>query len=128
MVVDTSAILAILLGEEKAGAVADVLAQSRTRPAVSPVNYVESLIILADRKGISIEKAHEPLAALKLEILSITLQDCLVAAEARLRFPLNLGDCFAYAAARERGLPLLAVDSDFDKSDIHLALPPGSRL
>jgi ribonuclease VapC len=88
------------------------------------VNYVESLIILADRKGISIGKAHEPLIALKLEILDISLQDCLAAAEARLRFPLNLGDCFAYAAAKERGMPLLAVDSDFDKSDIQLALDP----
>jgi ribonuclease VapC len=122
MVVDTSAILAILLGDEKAVALADVLGKSRTRPSVSPVNYVESLIILADRKEISIDRSNEALAALKLEILDITLQDCLTAAKARLRFPLNLGDCFAYAAARERGMPLLAVDSDFEKCDIPLAL------
>jgi len=124
MVVDTSAVLAIRLGDEKAEAVADALARSRTRPSISPVNYVESLIVLADRKGISIGKAHEPVKALKLEILDITLRDCLAAAEARLRLPLNLGDCFAYAAAKERGMPLLAVDSDFDKSDIQLALVP----
>lgn len=121
MVVDTSAILAILLGEEKAEAIADALAGSRTHPSVSPVNYVESLILLADRKGISIDKAQEALAALKLELLDITLQDCLSAAEARLRLPLNLGDCFAYAAAKERSVPLLALDSDFKQSDIPLA-------
>ena len=86
------------------------------------MNYVESLIILADRKEISIDRSNEALAALKLEILDIKLQDCLTAAKARLRFPLNLGDCFAYAAARERGMPLLAVDSDFEKCDIPLAL------
>jgi ribonuclease VapC len=122
MIVDTSAILAILLGEKKAGVVADALAQSITQPSVSPVNYVESLIVLADRKGISIDRAKEAIAALKLEILELTLNDCVAAAEARLRFPLNLGDCFAYAAAVVRGLPLLALDSDFNKSDIRLAL------
>jgi len=125
VVVDTSAILAILLGEEHAGVVADVLAESRTRPSVSPVNYVESLILLADRKGISIDRAQEAVASLKLEILSITTQECVAAAEARLRFPLNLGDCFAYAAAKERNVSLLAVDSDFEKSDIPLARLPG---
>src|SRR5512134_1521270 len=107
MVIDTSAVLAILLGEEKAEAVADVLAHSKTRPSVSPVNYVESLIILADRKKISVEEAQEALASLRLDILGVTLRDCLAAAEARLRFPLNLGDCFAYAAARERNTLLL---------------------
>jgi ribonuclease VapC len=122
MIVDTSAILAILLGEKKASAVADVLAKSSTRPSVSPVNYVESLIVLADRKGISIDRAKEAVAALKLEIIDLTPEDCVAAAEARLRFPLNLGDCFAYAAAAVRGLPLLALDSDFSKSDIQLAL------
>jgi|WetSurMetagenome_2_1015567.scaffolds.fasta_scaffold744751_2 ribonuclease VapC len=120
MIVDTSAILAILLGEKKAGAVADALTKSGTRPSVSPVNYVESLIILADRKRISIDKAKEAVAALKLEILDLALEECLAAAEARLRFPLNLGDCFAYAAASVRSLPLLAVDSDFGKSDAQL--------
>jgi ribonuclease VapC len=122
MVVDASAILAILLGEKKAGAIADLLAKSSTRPSVSPVNYVECLIILADRKRIPIDRAKEAVDALRLEILDLTLEDCISAAEARLRFPLNLGDCFAYAAARVRGLPLLALDSDFLKSDIHLAL------
>ena len=55
-------------------------------------------------------------------MLEITPPEYLLAAESRLRFPLNLGDCFAYAAAIVRGLPLLAVASDFGSTDVTLVL------
>ena len=47
-----------------------------------------------------------------------------LAAEARLRFPLNFGDCFAYALARSTGLPPLTLDSDFRALDVPVILPP----
>jgi ribonuclease VapC len=47
-----------------------------------------------------------------------------LAAAARLRYPLNLGDCFAYALAKAEGCPLLALDDDFRKTDIELIAPP----
>lgn len=48
-----------------------------------------------------------------------------IAASARLRFPLNLGDCFAYALAKDEGLPLLTLNRDFRNTDVELILPDG---
>jgi uncharacterized protein with PIN domain len=45
------------------------------------------------------------------------------AARARNRFPINLGDCFAYALAVQRGAPLLTLDRGFRKTDLTLILP-----
>ena len=41
----------------------------------------------------------------------------LVVADARLKYPLNLGDCFVYALAKSLNEPILALDSDFAKTD-----------
>jgi uncharacterized protein with PIN domain len=46
-----------------------------------------------------------------------------IAAVARLRFPLNLGDCFAYALARDEDCPLLTLDRDFRRTDITVISP-----
>ena len=46
-----------------------------------------------------------------------------LAAKARLRFPLNLGDCFAYALARAEQCPILTLDQDFRALDIPVILP-----
>jgi uncharacterized protein with PIN domain len=45
------------------------------------------------------------------------VQQARIAAEARLRYPLNLGDCFAYALPVVEDLPILAVDRDFRSTD-----------
>jgi ribonuclease VapC len=42
------------------------------------------------------------------------------AAQARLRYPINLGDCFAYALAKSRGMGLLTLGTDFGKTDVAL--------
>ena len=47
-----------------------------------------------------------------------------MAAAARLRYPFNLGDCFAYALAKEQNEPLLTLDRDFRRADIPVILPP----
>ena len=47
-----------------------------------------------------------------------------IVAEARLRYPLNLGDCFAYALAVTEDCPLLAIDSDFRNVDRIVLSPP----
>ena len=46
------------------------------------------------------------------------------AAIARLRYPLNLGDCFAYALAKTRGCPIVTRDGDFKKADCEILSPP----
>ena len=50
-----------------------------------------------------------------------------MAAEARLRYPLNLGDCFAYALAVEQGTSILTLDTDFRAVDRPVVMPPASR-
>lgn len=47
----------------------------------------------------------------------------LSAAEARLRFPINLGDCFAYALARTEQVPPLTLDEDFRGVDVPTVMP-----
>lgn len=42
---------------------------------------------------------------------------------ARLRYPLNLGDCFAYALAKDEDRTLLTLDRDFRRSDLRVILP-----
>ena len=42
-----------------------------------------------------------------------------IAAAARLRYPLNLGDCFAYALAKDEDRRLLTLDRDFRRSDLN---------
>ena len=46
-----------------------------------------------------------------------------IAASARLRYPLNLGDCFAYALAKDEACPLLTLDRDFRKTDLAVIMP-----
>ena len=46
-------------------------------------------------------------------------------AAARLRYPLNLGDCFAYALSAAENCPILTLDSDFQKCDRPILFPPG---
>jgi hypothetical protein len=45
------------------------------------------------------------------------------AADARLRFPLNLGDCFAYALARSEGCGILSLDAGFRRTDVPVTAP-----
>ena len=47
------------------------------------------------------------------------------AARARLDFPLNLGDCFAYALADAEDDVILTLDADFQKADRPVLVPPG---
>ena len=44
----------------------------------------------------------------------------LLAAHARLKYPINLEDCFAYSLAKARGVALLTLESDFAKTDVQL--------
>jgi len=54
----------------------------------------------------------------------MVVEQARIVAEARIRYPLNLGDCFAYALARVENCPILAKDSDFRKADNPVLFPP----
>lgn len=120
MVVDTSAVLAILFRESSGTSIASLLADSPGVPVMSTVNYTEVLILVGDRRAGSEEEIRLRLDAMNIRIEAVSAEQAALAATARLRFPLNLGDCFAYALAKSTGLPLLTLDRDFRKTDLRL--------
>lgn len=132
MVVDTSAIIAIARREPEAAAFSNMLATTAGKLMANPT-YLECAFVLA---GVAPTKGMDFLRGLVSDTL-ITLvpfgpAELDSAIEARLRFSrgsghpakLNFGDCFAYALAKTRNLPLLFKGDDFIHTDIVPALPP----
>jgi len=124
--VDTSALMAILLGESEASACADVLA-TNDRIVISAATVAEALIV-ARRRNLSAEMASL-IDGLGLEIASITLAAARRVADCYAQWGkgvnpagLNFGDCFAYEVARSHACPLLFVGEDFARTDVVSAL------
>ena len=113
MVVDTSALIAILLQEEDARGYADAIAGAEVA-ALSAASYVELAIVSLSRGAHGRAELEAMLADGAIEIVPVTLDQARVAAGAYERYgkgrhpaALNFGDCFAYALAMARGEPLL---------------------
>jgi ribonuclease VapC len=128
MIVDASALLAIVLGETDRQRFYTSLGRS-TRPAMSAVNYVEAGI-RADRDRVPGrgEFLDEIITHFGVNVASVTPEQATLAREAYRRYGkgnhparLNLGDCFAYALAKARGEPLLFKGDEFAKTDIETA-------
>jgi ribonuclease VapC len=134
LVVDSSAIIAMLFEEPQATACAEALETSAVR-LISAPNYVETGTVLAGRAAPG--ERHRARADLDgfLEVVGIEVAtvDAAVAREAlaaRILFGrgfgtrkgLNFGDCFAYALAKSLSAPLLFVGDDFHLTDITVAL------
>lgn len=125
MVIDTSAILAVLLDESERPTFARLIQQDPKR-LVSVVTRVEAAIVIENRKGEAGLGALERfLAVTALETIAVTAEHGAIAAAAYSRFgkgrhpaALNLGDVFAYALAKATGEPLLFKGEDFARTDI----------
>ena len=125
MVIDTSAVLAILLDEPERRSFNEAIEADRER-LMSAANYLEAAIIIDDRLGPEGAKDLGLLvAAADIEVMPVTLAQAEIAREAYRRFGkgnhparLNYGDCFAYALAKESGEPLLFKGGDFGQTDI----------
>ena len=122
MVVDTSALLAILFNEPLSKWSADHLQRSG-EAQMSSINYAEALIISAERFPDRLGAVQSAIERSAIQIIPPTAEHAEIAAVARLRFPLSLGDCFAYALAKEQDCPLLTLDRDFRRCDIQVVLP-----
>jgi ribonuclease VapC len=125
MVVDTSALLAVLFQEPEADRIARSIASDPRRLA-SAFTVLETAIVVEARKG---EPGGRELDLLlhRIELESVPLTASLVevARDAWRRFGrgkhpanLNIGDCCAYALARVSGEPMLFKGDDFRKSDV----------
>lgn len=126
MIVDSSALIAIILLEPEAEAFAAALVAS-PRNRISAANYLEAAIVADGRVqlGSRIEAYDELIAAARLEIEDVTAQRATQARAAYRSFGkgyhkarLNFGDCFAYALAKETGEPLLYKGNDFAQTDV----------
>ena len=128
MVVDTSALVAILTGEPEHDAFNEKIATAE-RCALSAANYAETHIVIESRFG---DAGTRELALYLHESgISTVPVDRDQADLARLAYKdfgrgkheaqLNFGDCFAYALAKRLGAPLLFKGGDFSKTNLLIA-------
>jgi ribonuclease VapC len=124
MVVDTSILLAVLFAEPAAGWAARTLAIHATELRMSTVNLAETLIRLRDRQPRLAPQLEERVLTSGIRFIPPDVEQARLAAEARMRYPLNLGDCFAYALAVAHDSPIMTLDDDFRVVDRPLLRPP----
>lgn len=132
MFVDASAIVAILTREPEADVLADLLDAARA-PITSPIAVFEATLGICRKRHASVEEAEadvrEFLDLARIELVPITMKEAEIALSAFSRYGkgrshparLNLGDCFAYGAAKNHRTSLLFKGDDFDKTDIRSA-------
>jgi len=129
VIVDASALIAILFKEEEALAFAQAM-QAAPRRAVSAPTLVETTMVAEGRIGPGMgAELDELLDAMRAEIVPFTAEHAAIARDAWRRFGkgrhpagLNLGDCFAYALAQSRNEPLLFKGDDFSQTDVKAAV------
>jgi ribonuclease VapC len=129
MIVDASALLAILLDEPDADEFNRVISDELEDLLISPVNFVEAAI-RADKEGKATSKALDEIMRVSgIKVAAVTIHQTRLAREAYARYGkgnqgarLNLGDCFAYALARARSEKLLFKGDDFRRTDVEAAL------
>jgi len=129
MVIDTSALIAIMLEEAGADGFLDAIDADATR-LMSAAGFVETGIVLATRAGPGARSdLLDLIAEIGIEVIPVDLAQANLALQAYQRFgrgnhpaALNFGDCFAYALAEAYGEPLLFKGDDFAKTPVATAL------
>ena len=131
MIVDTSALLAILRAESESRGFAEAI-DAASRPTLSVVSFVEASMVLDARHGpAGRDRLDRLLRESRMELAPVDSEQAQIAREAFRDFGrgrhsarLNFGDCFSYALARQRGEPLLFKGDDFARTDIRPAVTP----
>ena len=127
MIVDTSAILAVLFDETDAERFATVIAEARCR--MSMASFLEAALVVEGRAGLA--GGHELdlfIERAAIELVPVSVEHAQAARRAWQRFGkgnhpagLNFGDCFAYALSEVTGEPLLYKGEDFALTDVESA-------
>ncbi|CAN5507243.1 type II toxin-antitoxin system VapC family toxin [soil metagenome] len=130
MIIDTSAIVAILRAEHDASRYIDALATAEY-VAMSAATYVEtSVVVDANRDPVLSRRFDELVATAAVQIEPLTAEHATIARRAYQDFgkgsghaaQLNLGDCFSYALAAARQEPLLYKGEDFRHTGLASAI------
>ena len=125
MVIDTSALLAVLQDEPERRVFNEAIEAAESR-RISAANFVESSIVIEARYGAEgVRELDQFLETAAVEIAAVDGEQGRAARRAFQRFGrgrhaagLNFGDCFAYALATVLGEPLLFKGTDFSRTDV----------
>lgn len=129
MVIDTSALVAILSDEPERRAFNELI-EAATATSISAANLLEARMVLFARSG---DNAVSALDAFVLKsgmaVMEVSPRMADIAFDAYRRFgkgtghaaALNYGDCFSYALAKHLGAPLLFKGDDFSRTDVRAA-------
>lgn len=128
MVLDTSAVIAILLGESPATRLVSAIRSDPLR-SISTATVVESSLVLLGRyREVAEPQLDLFLREIGAEVVPVGEEHARLARDAASRFgrgrhpaALNFGDCFSYALAVARNEPLLFVGDDFARTDVPVA-------
>ena len=123
MVIDTSAILAVFFKEPHCEWVMTQMDLYVRELRMSTVNLTETLVHLQDRQPQLFSILEEKLIYSGIRFVAPSVEQAKIATQARMKFPLNLGDCFAYALAIEEGCPIVTLDKDFRALPHDILLP-----
>jgi ribonuclease VapC len=127
VIVDTSAIIAVLRAEEDAPRFAQALSRRSEARRLSAVNYVEAAVVIdGARNPIASRRLDDLIAKAAIAIEPVTAEQAQIARAAYRDFGkgsghragLNFGDCFAYALAKATGERLLFKGNDFSHTDV----------
>lgn len=124
MIVDSSAVMAVLEGESEAEDVVELLVDHPCRMSVA--NWLEASIVVDHRSARHQRAFAEVITLAQIALVPVTADQAAVARQAYRRYGrgsgsparLNFGDCFAYALAITTGEPLLFVGNAFSHTDV----------
>ena len=129
MIIDTSALIAILRVEDDARDMALAIERAEVR-RISAANYLEAAAVIdASRDPVASRRFDELVDTADLQVEPVTHDQARIARDAYRDFGkgsghkagLNFGDCFAYALAKDTGEPLLFKGDDFAQTDVAAA-------
>lgn len=132
MILDSSAVVAVIIGEPEAEVFADALS-SATDVRMSAANWLEAAIVVDSRRSpVASRRFDDLVAVIPIAVVPVTVEQVVQARAAYRDFGrgsghlarLNFGDCFAYALARVSGEPLLYKGADFAATGIPSAVSP----
>jgi ribonuclease VapC len=130
VIIDTSALIAILRAEPDAGEMARAIERAQIR-RISAASWLETAVVIdASRDPVASRRFDELVQTAELQVEPVTGDQARIARDAYRDFGkgsghkagLNFGDCFAYALAKSTGEDLLFKGNDFGHTDITSAL------
>lgn len=128
--VDSSALVAILLGEPEAERLTDLLLRHRGDASITAANLLETMLVVEARNPqTGVPDLRTLMEVLAIDVAPVTAELVEIAFRAWKRFgrgrhpaQLNYGDCFAYALAAQLDVPLIFKGEDFSQTDVRSAL------